>query len=82
MMWMEEVKQEEVVEEEPEVIKQSKELKDTLQKLIDESRSILKEQRELASYNMMGGRTTNQKEAEKEKLTPKEYADRILKGKV
>lgn len=79
---MEEVKQEVLVEEEPEVIKQSKELKEALSKLLEESKSVLKEQRELASYNMMGGKTSNTPEAEKAKLTPKEYAERALMGKI
>lgn len=51
--------------------------------ILEENRQILKEQRELASRNLLGGSTTSgiQPQAPKEE-TAKEYAERVLKNQV
>jgi predicted phage gp36 major capsid-like protein len=78
----------EEVKEEPstdfsEFLKETRELKQGIEKANEDSREILKEQQELAARNLLGGKSDagEQPEPEKQEITPTDYAKQALQGK-
>jgi len=65
------------------ILEQIKEERANLDNSIAESKKIADELRELGAKEMLGGGTNAGQTKEKPKVeTPKEYADRVLKGEI
>jgi len=65
------------------ILEQIKQEREAVESAINESRAKIEELRELRAVEMLSGKTEAGKQSEKPKEeTPKEYADRIMRGGV
>jgi hypothetical protein len=67
---------------EPSFLEQVKVERASMEKVRDENKAILERLEQLKAEEILAGKTdAGQKQEEKKEETPKEYADRMLKGK-